>query len=199
MLTVHWPQCLDERGVMLVVDSSTPYSGAEVFMMEKLQEVRASSGKTIEGEGVAPVELEESANADDSNEQNGKIGTQGCLSVRTGQPDRLVRKRNLPIRTRISCCIFGVIIFQDSSAPSLQNDSFDLQTGRVWPASSNKWKALLVNLLSSLLSVFYHLGLDQFLTNFRRGLRVRLQSGTDIFSLFRVLGIMNFTFSLSGF
>ena len=75
MLTVHWPQCLDERGVMLVVDSSTPYAGAEVFMMEKLQEVRASSEKLIEGEGETNAELEENANTDDSNEQNGKIGT----------------------------------------------------------------------------------------------------------------------------
>ena len=74
MLTVHWPQCLDERGVMLVVDSSTPYAGAEVFMMEKLQEVRASSEKLVEGEGETNAELEENANTDDSNEQNGKIG-----------------------------------------------------------------------------------------------------------------------------
>ena len=81
MLTVHWPQCLDERGVMLVVDSSTPYAGAEVFMMEKLQEVRASSEKLVEGEGEAPAQLEENASTDDSNEQNGKIGTRGALHL----------------------------------------------------------------------------------------------------------------------
>lgn len=72
MLTVHWPQCLDERGVMLVVDSSTPYAGAEVFMMEKLQDVRASSGKTTQGEEEAPGQLDENAKEEDNIEQNGK-------------------------------------------------------------------------------------------------------------------------------
>ena len=92
MLTVHWPQCLDERGVMLVVDSSTPYAGAEVFMMEKLQEVRASSEKLIEGEGEAPAQLEENASTDDSNEQNGKIGTRAAfhLSELAGQTGQFV-------------------------------------------------------------------------------------------------------------
>lgn len=72
MLTVHWPQCLDERGVMLVVDSSTPYAGAEVFMMEKLQDARASSGKTTQGEEEAPGQLAENAKEEDNIEQNGK-------------------------------------------------------------------------------------------------------------------------------
>ena len=36
---------------------------------------------------------------------------------------------------KIACTIFRVIIFQDFAAPSLQNETFDLQTGR-----SGKWK-----------------------------------------------------------
>ena len=73
MLTVHWPQCLDERGVMLVVDSSTPYAGAEVFMMEKLQEVRASSGKTTQAVVEEPTQPDENANENDISKQNGKL------------------------------------------------------------------------------------------------------------------------------
>lgn len=75
MLTEHWPQCLDERGVMLLVDSSTPHGGAEVFMTENLPDERTGSGKTGQGEEVAPVLLNENANQDDSNEQDGKIIT----------------------------------------------------------------------------------------------------------------------------
>lgn len=75
MLTVHWPQCLDERGVMLVVDSSGPYAGAEVFLMEKLQDVRSSSAKSAkheqeEAEGL----LDENGNEDESKEQDEQNG-----------------------------------------------------------------------------------------------------------------------------
>ena len=77
MLTVHWPQCLDERGVMLVVDSSAPYAGAEVFMMEKLQGERTSSAKATAGEQDArDAQLDENGNEDGSkeqDEQNGKM------------------------------------------------------------------------------------------------------------------------------
>ena len=75
MLTVHWPQCLDERGVMLVVDSSAPYTGAEAFLMEKLQEVRNSSAKTAEGEEDLPEgQLDENGNEDTSKEQDEQNG-----------------------------------------------------------------------------------------------------------------------------
>ena len=74
MLTVHWPLCLDERGVMLVVDSSTPHAGAEVFIMETLQEVRAKSAKTTRGDEEPLADLDENANGDNTlGEQNGKL------------------------------------------------------------------------------------------------------------------------------
>lgn len=74
MLTVHWPQCLDERGVMLVVDSSGQYAGAEVFMMEQLQNVRINSAAEGEQE-VAGEKVDENGNEEESkekDEQNGK-------------------------------------------------------------------------------------------------------------------------------
>jgi dynein heavy chain len=36
MMTVHWPQCLEERGVPLVLDASPPYPNARVFKTEGL-------------------------------------------------------------------------------------------------------------------------------------------------------------------
>ena len=64
MLTEHWPRCLDERGVMLVVDGSTPYAGAEVF----------SSAKTTQDEEEVSAQLDKNANEDNNKEeQNGKI------------------------------------------------------------------------------------------------------------------------------
>lgn len=75
MLTVHWPQCLDERGVMLVVDSSGPYAGAEVFLMEKLQDVRGSSAKSAKVEQEeAEGQLDENGNEDESKEQDEQNG-----------------------------------------------------------------------------------------------------------------------------
>ena len=85
MLTVHWPRCLDERGVMLVVDSSAPYAGAEVFMMEKLQEGRTSSAKPAASEQEVPGgQLDENENEDESKEQdelNGNV-LSSCLIIR---------------------------------------------------------------------------------------------------------------------
>ena len=66
MLTEHWPQCLDERGVMLVVDSSTPYGGSEMMMMDE-----DNSERTIQGEGEAPMQLDENSNQGAPVEQNG--------------------------------------------------------------------------------------------------------------------------------
>lgn len=85
MLTVHWPQCLDERGVMLVVDSSAPYAGAEVFMMEKLQQARSSSAKPAASEQEVPGgHVDENENEDGSREQdelNGNVSS-SCLVIR---------------------------------------------------------------------------------------------------------------------
>lgn len=36
MMTVHWPRCLEERGVPLVLDASPPYPDARVFKTESL-------------------------------------------------------------------------------------------------------------------------------------------------------------------
>lgn len=36
MMTVHWPRCLEERGVPLVLDASPPYPDARVFKTEGL-------------------------------------------------------------------------------------------------------------------------------------------------------------------
>ena len=75
MLTVHWPQCLDERGVMLVVDSSSPHGGAEMFMMEQLRTVR-SAKLTEGGQETAEAQLQENAEdegKEQENENNGKI------------------------------------------------------------------------------------------------------------------------------
>lgn len=66
MLTEHWPQCLDERGVMLVVDSSTPYGGSEMMMMDE-----DNSERTIQGEGEAPMQQDENSNQGAPVEQNG--------------------------------------------------------------------------------------------------------------------------------
>lgn len=85
MLTVHWPKCLDERGVMLVVDSSVPYAGAEVFMMEKAQQAPTSSDKPALSEQEVPGgQLDENANEDESREQdepNGNVSS-FCLLIR---------------------------------------------------------------------------------------------------------------------
>ncbi|XP_020627063.1 dynein beta chain, flagellar outer arm-like isoform X2 [Orbicella faveolata] len=71
MLTVHWPKCLDERGVMLVVDSSAPYAGAEVFMMEKAQQAPTSSAQPAVSEQEVPGgQLDENVNEDESREQD---------------------------------------------------------------------------------------------------------------------------------
>lgn len=71
MLTVQWPKCLDERGVMLVLDSSAPYAGAEVFMMEKGQQAPTSGAKPAESEQEIPGgQLDENAKEDESIEQD---------------------------------------------------------------------------------------------------------------------------------
>lgn len=85
MLTVHWPKCLDERGVMLVVDSSAPYAGAEVFMMEKEQQAPTSGVKPAASEQELPgAQLDENVNEDESREQkepNGNVSS-FCLLIR---------------------------------------------------------------------------------------------------------------------
>ena len=79
MLTVHWPQCLDERGVMLVVDSSAPYAGAEVFVMEKAHQAPTSIAEPAAGEQEVPDgESDENANEDESrgrDEPNGNVSS----------------------------------------------------------------------------------------------------------------------------
>ena len=84
MLTLHWPRCLDERGVMLVVDSSAPYAGAEVFMMEKTQQTPTSGAEPAASEQeVSGVQLDEDANKDESREQeepNGNVSS-FCLLI----------------------------------------------------------------------------------------------------------------------
>ena len=79
MLTVHWPKCLDERGVMLVIDSSAPYAGAEVFMMEKAQQAPASGAEPAASEQEVPgAQLHEDVNEDESREQvepNGNVSS----------------------------------------------------------------------------------------------------------------------------
>lgn len=75
MLTVHWPQCLDERGVMLVVDSSSPHGGAEMFMMEQLRTVR-SAKMTESRQETAEAQLQENAEdegKEQENENSGKV------------------------------------------------------------------------------------------------------------------------------
>ena len=75
MLTVYWPKCLDERGVMLVVDSSAPYAGAEVFMMEKAQQAPTSSAENAAGEQEVPGgQLDVNANEDESGQQDEPTG-----------------------------------------------------------------------------------------------------------------------------
>ena len=85
MLTVHWPKCLDERGVMLVVDNSAPYAGAEVFMMEKEQQAPTSSAEPVTSEQeVFGGQLDENTKEDESKEQdepNGNV-TSYCLVIR---------------------------------------------------------------------------------------------------------------------
>ena len=85
MLTVHWPQCLDERGVMLVVDSSAPYAGAEVFVMEKAHQAPTSIAEPAAGEQEVPEgESDENANEDESrgqDEPNGNVSG-FCLVIR---------------------------------------------------------------------------------------------------------------------
>lgn len=82
---MHWPQCLDERGVMLVVDSSAPYAGAEVFLMEKLHEVRTSSAKTAEGKQEVPGgQLDENGiedGAKEQDEQDGNVSLSSLVSL----------------------------------------------------------------------------------------------------------------------
>ena len=59
------------------------------------------------------------------------------MAGQTGQFVNRMYQFNYPGRSnfyKIVRTIFGVIIFQDFAAPSLQNDAFDLQTGRSgWP------------------------------------------------------------------
>ena len=82
MLTVHWPKCLDERGVMLVVDNSAPYAGAEVFMMEKAQQEPTSSAETTASEQEVPGgQLDKNTKEDENREQdepNGNVSS-NCL------------------------------------------------------------------------------------------------------------------------
>ncbi|XP_066025345.1 uncharacterized protein [Pocillopora verrucosa] len=73
MLTVHWPQCLDERGVMLVVDSSSPHGGAEMFMMEQLRTVR-SAKMTEGGQETAEAQLQENAEDEGKEQENENNG-----------------------------------------------------------------------------------------------------------------------------
>lgn len=83
MLTVHWPRCLDERGVMLVMDSSAPYAGAEVFEIEKAQQAPTSGAEPAASEQEVPVgELDENANEDESRKQddpNGNVLSSGLF------------------------------------------------------------------------------------------------------------------------
>ena len=75
MLTVHWPRCLDERGVMLVMDSSAPYSGAEVFEMEKAQQAPTSGAEPAASEQEVPGgQFDENTNEDESRKQDDPNG-----------------------------------------------------------------------------------------------------------------------------
>ena len=69
MLTVHWPRCLDERGVPLVLDTAGgPNPGAQLFNRQQLQ-LRVSSGLEPNKGGLENEEkvgVDENANYDES-------------------------------------------------------------------------------------------------------------------------------------
>ena len=72
MITVHWPKCLDERGVPLVVDSTAPYPDAELFKVERLRKKDSDvSGETAT---VMPTEeegVDENGNYEGREEREG--------------------------------------------------------------------------------------------------------------------------------
>lgn len=51
MMTVHWPRCLEERGVPLVLDASPPYPDARVFTTEGLSEHESTQDEAFDGIG----------------------------------------------------------------------------------------------------------------------------------------------------
>lgn len=74
MLTEHWPRCLDERGVKLVLDASTVYAGVQMAMDDQDSTERTSPDKE-----EAPVQLDKNATQGYPTAQNGK--TNQCFSL----------------------------------------------------------------------------------------------------------------------
>ena len=73
MLTLHWPECLEERGVMLVLDSSAPYPNAEVFRMERLQKRQSSNLPQQQDNEEGPELPNEERNSEIDRTENGKV------------------------------------------------------------------------------------------------------------------------------
>ncbi|XP_015758877.1 PREDICTED: dynein beta chain, ciliary-like [Acropora digitifera] len=66
MLTEHWPQCLNERGVKLVVDNSTFYAGVPMVMVDQ-DDTKRTSPDTEE----VPTQADEHATQGHATAQNG--------------------------------------------------------------------------------------------------------------------------------
>lgn len=74
MLTEHWPRCLNERGVKLVVDSSTVYAGVPMVMVDQDDTKRTSPDKE-----EVPTQADENATQGHATAQNGR--TNQCFSL----------------------------------------------------------------------------------------------------------------------
>lgn len=73
MMTKHWPRCLEERGVPLVLDASPPYPDARVFTSEGLSRTESDQsekqqieGEQDEGDGDVDVQVKDKGDGSDT-------------------------------------------------------------------------------------------------------------------------------------